>query len=174
MKQVELEATQLHWLEGNDPFADCCLHGGVYLKIGDVLLSDGKDSDWTVSTSAFNLLKTINQDHKIGSGRPLIPHCGQTMWLLESEPDGLYLGGCDLGIDWEVRHQGNTVIHRFFNGQTAEVSPHNWRSAVCAFSDKVHEFFMTAWPKNIKDQEDRKGFELFMNLWKQLRYKAFD
>jgi hypothetical protein len=33
---------------------------------------------------------------------------------------------------------------------------------------------MTAWPKNIKDQEDRKGFELFMNLWKQLRYKAFD
>lgn len=47
-----------------------------------------------------------------------------------------------------------------------------WRKVVCQFSDDVYEFFMTAWPKNITDGDDLKGFELFMSLWRQYRASA--
>jgi hypothetical protein len=93
---VDLKATSLHWLEKSNPFEDCCLHGGVYLKLGDSLISDGRDTDWTVSTAALNLFNTLKQNHKVEDERPLIPHCGHTMWVHEGEPDGLYLGACDI------------------------------------------------------------------------------
>ena len=174
MNDIELRVTNLHWLEESDPYEDCCLHGGVYLKIGDEILSDGSEKDWAVSTSALNLLKTVRQNHEFDSERPLLPHCGHTMWLLETEPDGLYLGGCDIGIDWTINHEIGKVVHKFKDNINIATSSDGWRKAVCQFSDKVFEFFMTAWPKNIKDEDDRKGFELFMNLWHQYRLAAND
>jgi len=174
MSVFELKAKNLHWLEGSNPFEDCCLHGAVYLSIGGVLLSDGNDSDWTVSTAAFNLLKTVKQDHKVGDGRPLIPHCGHTMWVVESEPDSLYLGGCDIGIDWTIGHESGKVTHKLKDDKSIVMSAEDWRKAVCQFSDEVFEFFMTAWPKKINDDEDLKGFELFMSLWRQYRAAAGD
>ncbi|CAN5148409.1 hypothetical protein BH20ACI2_BH20ACI2_25260 [soil metagenome] len=169
MNNIELTPTQLHWREESNPFEDCCLHGGVYLRIGDVVVSDGNDPDWTVSTAAFNLLKTINQDHTVGEQRPLIPHCGHTMWILETEPDGLYLGGCDIGIDWNIKHKPSVVDHELSENRVVETSSETWRRSVCEFSDEVYAFFITAWPKVIGDQDDLKGFELFMNLWRKYR-----
>lgn len=174
MSDIDLRATNLHWLEESDPFEDCCLHGAVYLRIGDTLLSDGNDLSWTVSTAAFNLLKTLNENHELGDQRPLIPHCGHTMWVVESEPDSLYLGGCDIGIDWTIQHEPGKVLHKLGGDRNVETSPDVWRKAVCQFSDDVFEFFMTAWPKNITDEDDLKGFELFMSLWRQYRVAAGD
>lgn len=172
MNDIELTATNLHWLDGSDPFKDCCLHGGVYLRIGNTLLSDGKDVDWTVSTAAFNLLRTLKQNHQMDDERPLIPHCGHTMWLAEGEPEGLYLGGCDIGIDWTIRHESNSVVHKLSDERTVEMSSEVWRAAVCQFSDEVFEFFMTAWPKSIADEGDLNGFERFISLWRQHRSDA--
>lgn len=172
MSDIELKATNLHWLEGSDPSENCCLHGGIYLKIGSTVLSDGNDADWTVSTTALNLLRTIKQNHAMDTGQPLIPHCGHTMWLVEGEPDGMYLGGCDIGIDWTIEHEGETVFHKL-KGKTYVVTNNEvWRRTVCRFSDEVHEYFMTSWPKSIADEENRKGFEFFMNLWHQYRASA--
>jgi len=174
MSVLELKATKLHWLEGSNPFEDCCLHGAIYLRIGDVLLSDGNASDWTVSTSAFNLLKTVKKDHRVNEGRLLIPHCGHTMWIVQSEPDSLYLGGCDIGIDWTIQHEPGKVIHKLGGDRNVEMNPYFWQNAVCEFSDEVFKFFMTAWPKEISDEDDKKGFELFMSLWSRYRAAAGD
>lgn len=172
MSNIELEPTDLHWLDGSYPFEDCCLHGAVYLKIGDTLISDGSDKEWTVSTAAYNLLKTIHKNHEITEERPLIPHCGHTMWVEESEPDGLYLGGCDIGIDWTIQHEADTVLHKIGDGVSVETNSDVWRKAVCQFSDDVFDIFTTAWPKRIADKDDLKGFELFMKLWRQRRVEA--
>ncbi|HMJ09457.1 MAG TPA: hypothetical protein VK468_10655 [Pyrinomonadaceae bacterium] len=174
MTQIELRATNLHWLEVSNPFEDCCVHGGVCLTIGDIQVSDGIESDWTVSTAAFNLLRTLEHDHTIKNERPLVPHCGHTMWVVNSEQDGLFLGGCDIGIDWEVRHRSDKVLHIFGKDKTVETSREIWRSEVCKFSDEVYAFFLTAWPKVIQDEDDRKGFELFMQLWTEMRARAFN
>ena len=148
------------------------MHGAVYLKIRDKLVSDGKDSDWTVSTAAFFLLKTLRHDHAIADNRPLIPHCGHTMWPIATEPDGLYLSGCDIGIDWDLQHSGDTIIHKFSNEVFVETDFEDWRSAVCRFSDEIYAFFITAYPKRIDDDDDRRGFELFMKLWRQFRAES--
>jgi hypothetical protein len=128
MSEIELRATKLHWQ--SDPFEDCCLHGGVYLKIGSLLLLDGNDADWTVSTAAFNLLNTLRQDHKISDGRPLIPHCGHTMWVVESEPDSLYVRGCDIGIDWTIEHELGKVVHKPGGDRNVKISPYVWQMPI--------------------------------------------
>jgi hypothetical protein len=174
MNFIDLRAIDLNWLEGTDPLNDCCLHGGVYLKIGDNVVSDGHDNEWTVSTAAYNLLGTINKDHFLSDDRPLIPHCGHTMWPVETEPDGLYLVGCDIDIDWEIHHIEGKVIHKITDSAEVETELEDWRSAVCEFSDEVLNFFMTSWPKIIPDKYEREGFELFMSKWRSRRDAADD
>lgn len=172
MTDVELRPTNLHWLEESNPYEDCCAHGGVYIRIGDTIVSDGKDEDWSVSTAAFNFLKSIFQDHKLLGEEPLVPHCGFTMWPVESEPDGLYIPNCDLSINWSITHKGDQIVHEFKDGTTLETSLLVWKKAVCEFADDVYDFFQTAWPKVIDDEQDRKGFELFMSLWRERRTAA--
>lgn len=172
MAEIELTPTQMHWMEGSDPFGDCCAHGGIYLRMGSLVVSDGTDADWSISTAAFNFLRTLfhNQPH-VGR-ESLIPHCGFTMWRVDSEPDGLYMPNCDLGLNWSVQHDGDHVIHDFQDGTQVVTSLSEWKSSVCKFADEVNEFMHTAWPKVIVDEEDRQGFELFLNIWKKRRADA--
>lgn len=162
----------MHWMENGDPFEDCCVHGGVYLKIEDFVVSDGSANDWTISTAAFNFLKTLSHDHPLMGREALIPHCGFSMWLVDSEPDGLYIPNCDLGVNWSIRHVENRVVHEFQDGTQIVTTLSEWKSAVCQFADQINEFMLTAWPKAIGDEEDRKGFELFLHLWKKRRAEA--
>lgn len=39
--EIDLKFTNLHWLEEGDPHDDCCVHGNVYLRLGDRIVSDG-------------------------------------------------------------------------------------------------------------------------------------
>lgn len=151
---------------------DCCVHGGIYLQIGSYVVCDGKDTDWTISTAAFNFLRSIYFDHELLNEEPLIPHCGFTMWVIEGQPDGLYIPNCETEVNWSIRHRRDQVIHEFFNGTTIEISLTAWKTAVCKFADEVYGFYQTAWPKIITDEMDRKGFELFMRLWQERRAKA--
>jgi hypothetical protein len=159
-------------MENVDPFMDCCVHGGVYLKIADVLVSDGEDDSWTLSTTAFNLLRSVGRDHHLLGEEPLVPHCGFTMWPIDGEPDGLYMPNCNISINWSVTHDGDEIRHDFNDGKVVLTRRSDWSKAVCAFSDEVREFFMSAWPKQIPDDLDRRGFDLFMRLWSQHRSEA--
>jgi hypothetical protein len=93
------------------------------------------------------------------------------MKRVAAEPDGLFLGGCDIGITWVIRNEGDETIHDLGN-KTVSVPRSSWAKAVCDFSDDVHRFLMTAWPKQIVDKTDREGFELFMRLWDRYRSEA--
>lgn len=172
MAKIELQPTQMHWMDGSDPFKDCCAHGGVYLKIGDAVVSDGTKNDWSVSTAAFNFLRTLFHDQPRTGREDLIPHCGFTMWLVDSEPDGLYMPNCDIGLDWTIKHEGTQIIHEFRDGTQVVTTLSEWRSAVCKFADEVYEFMHTAWPKEITDEMDREGFEHFLSLWQKRRADA--
>jgi hypothetical protein len=162
----------MHWIESGDPFKDCCVHGGVYLRLGEINLSDGTDLDWSVSTAAFNLLRTLFEDQPLIGREALIPHCGHTMWPIATEPDGLYLPNCDIGINWSITHEGNRIFHEFPDGTHVIAGISEWKSAVCKFADEVMDFMHTAWPKVIDDEQDKHGFELFLSLWKKRRAEA--
>lgn len=161
----------MHWI-GNDPFRDCCVHGGVYFRIGNTILVDGKDSEWSISTAAFNFLRSLFRDHYILREEPLIPHCGFTMWPVASEPDGLLIPNCSSSVDWSIYRTGDKVVHEFTDGTTFDMNLSAWTEAVCSFADEIHEHFQTAWPKVIDDDQDKRGFELFMRLWQERRAAA--
>lgn len=162
---VELEPTNLHWLYAEDPFRDLCAHGDVYLKINDYVVSDGEQPDWSVSTASYYLLDTISKDYNRKSNRHLIPCCGYTMWRSEDESDGIYIGECDNGIDWQINHLSGKVVHSFSDGKTEEVSDLEWHDAVISFSQEVFNFFLSASPKVVDDEFDRAGFESFLRKW---------
>jgi hypothetical protein len=139
--------------------------------LGDYVVSDGSTHDWAVSAAAFLLLRSVIEGYNLSELRPLIPHCAHTMWAVEGEPDGLYLGGCDLGITWRIHHEGESTIHKFQDEEVI-VLRKEWAASVCHFSDQVRSFLTSAWPKKITDNTDREGFELFMTLWDRYRLQA--
>jgi hypothetical protein len=173
---IELQAKKLYWHYAADPPRDLCAHGAVFLKIGDKIVSDGVDVEWTLSTAAYYLLKTLNEDHYATkeSYDFLIPHCGHTMWAVGDANDELVLQGCDIGIDWTISRKGNTVVHTFSESEIIETTFDEWRDVVCQFSDEVWSFYESSEPKIVEDKDDRAGFELFLSEWKRLRLEAFE
>lgn len=162
----------MHWTENVDPFEDCCVTGGIYLKIDETIVSDGSDIDWAVSTAAFNFLRTLFEGQPLIDREALIPHCGFTMWPIASERDGLYMPNCDIGINWSITHEGDQVVHEFKDGTKVRTEISDWKSAVRQFADEVMDFMHTAWPKVIDDEQDKQGFELFLSLWQKRRAEA--
>ena len=162
----------MHWMENGDPFRDCCVHGGIFLSIDGFVVSDGKDTELTVSTAAFNFLRTLSEDQPVTGREFLIPHCGFTMWRVETEPDGLYMPNCDYGINWSITHEAGNLVHQFYDGTIITTSFSDWKIAICRFADEVEEFLHSAWPKVIEDELDKQGFELFLNLWQKRRSEA--
>jgi len=170
---VELKALNLHWLEDTDAEKDLCVHGFIFLKLDDEIISDAKSSDWTVSTAAYYLLKTLKENHLTSESNFLIPHCGFTMWEIGEDKE-LYIGGCDIGLNWNITHLKGKIIHEIAEGKFIETNYDEWRNAVCDFSDEVMKFYEVSLPKIVDDYEDKKGFELFMKEWKRFRAEAFD
>jgi hypothetical protein len=169
--EVELKPINMHWLDG-DPHDDLCVHGGIYLKFGNNIVSGG-EADWTLSTAAFRLLKTLTEEHSLNMDEALIPCCGFDMYPVESAPDGLYIPNCGNGIDWSIHHPEPGIVgHTFATGEIYYTAHGAWASEVCCFSDLVYEFFKTAWPKNSSGDEERERFEMFMRLWKERRNAA--
>lgn len=170
---VELKALNLHWLENSEPERDLCAHGSVYLKLNNNVVSEFEPTDWTVNTSAYRLLKTLKENHIASEDDFLIPHCGFTMWEIGEEKE-LYIGGCNIGINWSIRHSEDKLIHEIAKDVCIETDFNEWRNAVCSFSDEIMKFYEKSSPKLIEDEEDKKGFELFIREWKRLRAEAFD
>lgn len=170
---VELKVSGLHWLNNTDTERDLCAHGSVYLKLNDEVISKAEPNDWTVSAAAYYLLKTLKENHSMSENSDLIPHCGFTMWEVGEEKE-LYIGSCDIGLNWNIIHSKGRVIHAISEDEFVETDVDEWRKAVCDFSDEVVNFYENSSPKIVDDDQDRKGFELFMKEWKRLRAEAFD
>ncbi len=171
---VELKVLNLHWLENTKAERDLCVHSSVYLRICDKIVSNEISGDWTVSSSAYFFLKSLKLTHDENSPSQLLPCCGFTMYALGDNYDELLIMGCSSGINWTITHEQNQIIHQFEDGKVVKTSFDEWRSAVCNFSDEVMEFYESSSPKIVDDEEDRRGFELFMREWKLLRAEAFD
>jgi hypothetical protein len=168
-----LRPSHLHWLNQDveDP-ADLCAHSPVELTIGDVTLVQPGDGDWTVSAAALYLLRTLSSPHTAESrlGDHLFPCCGFTMYDVD-EPDVLIVG-CLSGMDFDVVRQGGQVRLTSAAGQSHQVPFLEWRDAVCAFADAVHDFYNRSTPRQPSTREDEKGLRTFWREWERRRASA--
>ncbi len=171
---IELKALNLHWLKDTESERDLCAHGSMYLKIDDKIVCDENAGEWTVSASAYYLLKSLKENHDGTIEPQIIPCCGFNMYAVGDESNELLIFGCANGINWTITHERHLLIHQFGDGEIIETDFDEWRNAVCNFSDEIINFYESSPPKIVDDEEDKNGFELFMREWKRLRAEAFD
>jgi len=170
---IELKSLNLHWLENIEAERDLCAHSSVYLRIGSKVISDKNSGDWTVSASAYYFLKSLKENHDGNIELQLLPCCGFNIYAVGDNNAELLIVGCSNGINWTITHAKNKVIHQF-KDETLETDFEEWRNAVVEFSDAVMNFYEGSSPKIVDDEEDKKGFELFIKEWNRLRVEAFE
>lgn len=94
-----------NWLDGNS-LHDLCSHGEIELWIGSQQITSDEQIgeerlNYGISETALGLLRTLRYRHtgKHRVAERLILHgCGSILMM-----------GCDIGIDWTVRHRNQIV-----------------------------------------------------------------
>lgn len=169
----DIKILDLHWITDVDEPADLCAHGHVYLKIGDQIVSDKSTGDWTLSSTALSLLRTIEKDYeKDDYSNQLLPCCGH-FFIADDNQKTVIIQGCDTGIDWKIIHTNdNKVRHVLNNGNEATIDKDIYKNIVFNFADTVEQFFKDSKPKTIPtDDFDKKGYLTFWKEWRNLRDK---
>lgn len=170
-QSFELKLLDPHWICSGDQPDDLCAHGHVYLKIGEQVVSDYESADWTVSSAALSLLRTLTNDYvKDEYSNQLLPCCGFFL-IADDEEESVIIQGCDTGIDWEIVHlDAERIQHTLENGYSAIIPTAIYRSAVLEFADEVEQFFINSQPKNLPtDAFHLKGYLTFWKEWHRLR-----
>jgi hypothetical protein len=167
--KLEIEITRQGWVDpelDEDP-ADLCSHGEIRLEIGGEVIAPGPDDgDYTISTSALALLRTLETDHSPEQpvADRLILHCGMIHMLT-----------CPIGIDWRVEHLGGRVrlsdVRRYesTDGEPCsyaievELSDDEYRREIVAFAEKAKEPFANS-EKTPADEYDE---QVYREFWRE-------
>jgi hypothetical protein len=160
----EIDLLNQEWLEGCEPASDPCSHGRLRVVMGDTTVADG-ELDLGISESALGLLRTLDQDRRSETeqDRLILHGCGLILMM-----------GCSIGIDWDVRHDGDMVrLHNVIvcdgtgpEGErdlhvSVEVPAHQYREQVVKLADAVKRFFAAGPEKAFDDAYDRQQYADF-------------
>lgn len=166
MGEFRIDAAELHWIDGSaDDPEDLCLHGHAVACIGGRRL----EYDCTVSAAALVLLKTLTEDHRIHESLQLLPCCGH-FCIPDAKLENVAIIGCDSGIDWTVKHEGDYVVLQLEGGTETAVPPEEYRREVHRFADKIERFYKPRSPRKMpEDPFERDGYAAFWNEWHRRR-----
>lgn len=163
-----INATDLQWINGkkDDP-NDLCLHGHAVVNIAGRVL----EYTATVSATALYLLKTLTEDHIIKQDNQMLPCCGNTL-IADEELNNISISGCDNGIDWSVRHEGDVVVIELEDGTKDSIPIDVYTDEVFRFVDMIEDFYNTSMAKVVPDDDfERNGYTAFWNEWHRRRGK---
>jgi hypothetical protein len=171
-QKFDLKILDLHWIKNEDDPNDLCAHGHVYLKIGDEVVSNDQTGDWTLSSTALSLLRTIEKDYKKNdTDNQLLPCCGHFI-IPDDKEETVTIQGCDTGINWTITHNNGTVEHLTDKEEKATIEKEDYKKLIFDFADNVEQFYKQSKPKIIPtDDFDRKGYLTFWKEWRLLRNK---
>ena len=163
----EIEIVTQGWIgvTPDDVAYDLCSHGDIRLVIGGRTITHAEnEGDYTISTSALALLRTLESDHSPTQpvADRLVLCCGMLLML-----------SCPIGIDWSVSHLGGGVrlhdVVRYdsvdesqavrFPGLVVELAEDEYRGRVVAFAEKAKQLFEGV--EKVLDDSDRHDYEEF-------------
>lgn len=174
MADFSIAITEMYWHFKEDINADLCAHGKVKIEIGNEIIAPlEEDEDWTISAAALFLLRTLERNHTKENqvGDYLIPHCGH-FFVFTEDLHEVYVGGCGIGIDWQVIHENGKIKLKSESGKETIVEFNLYKTQVLEFADKVEQFYKDSGEKKIPEDEfDRIGYTEFWNEWKRNRIK---
>lgn len=165
-----IDILDLYWINGEkDNPEDLCLHGNVYVKIGEEVVADNYSC--TVSSTALYLLKSLKLNHIMGeSSNQMLPCCGHFIIPGDTD-DTVEICGCPSGIDWSVLHTDGYVKLVTEKGNEISINLNTYTEIVFNFVDKVEDFYKKSQAKNIPtDDFDREGYIKFWREWNNRRH----
>lgn len=170
--KLEIDATDLAWLEGMDEKVDRCLHGKAFVKIGDEILEDVYVA---VSAAALYLLRTLTDNHitngmNISVGSQMIPCCVFSMYA-DKSLENVDIIGCNAGTDWSVIHIDNKIKLTTENGTKVTIVLEEYRKIAYAFADKIEDYYNKGLPKTFNHEVDFEGYTAFWNEWHKTPWK---
>ena len=171
--RLAIEPISLHWLYDAEP-TDLCAHGGLRVALDrETIFETTSDGEWTLSTGALHLLRTVEQDYDAvqSPSRQLIPCCGNYMVFDEALGEVVNMP-CPSGIEWGIRHVAAVVIVRFPNGRTCNMPEDEWRRAVHDFSARVRAFYFAEPARVVDNLQDAEWHPRFVAEWDRLHEAA--
>lgn len=165
MPGFAIDVQNLCWIGGSsDDPDDLCAHGDVTVTIGACSAACAA----TVSATALYLMKTLERDHTDNEIQ-LIPCCGHTL-IADAGMQNVQICGCPEGVDWDVLHDGNDVLHCVPDEPPVRIPLDEYREIVFAFADKVAAFYRASSPKVMpQDDFDARGWLAFQREWRRRR-----
>lgn len=161
----EIQITEQGWISGQPDSVreDLRSHGDIRLVIGGRVIAPGDGhGDYTISTSALTLLRTLDADYSArGTDNQMILCCG--MILMTS---------CPIGIYWSVSRAGGRVrladaalceeigSVREFPGLSVDLAEDEYRRRIVAFAQEAKEPF-TGIEKVIDEDWERDTYGKF-------------
>jgi hypothetical protein len=138
---------------------------------GDKMLIDTRPQRYPVSAGGLHLLRTLRRNHTKEDpiAENLIPHCGHFMAIVKGE---LTIISCPEGLNWWVRHEGDSVKLDCNDDQFKEdvqltIPSDEWSDAVKAFARVISNFYGRSAPKT-PGPEDAEWYAAFWREWRQL------
>lgn len=171
-QQLQIQLSDLYWIQNTDDPDDLCAHGNVLVKIDDEVIIDKEQGlEVTVSATALYLMRTLEEDYTPGDfGSQLLPCCGHFI-IADEVNDFVTICGCPSGIDWIILHiNEHQIKHIFESGHEVVIEKEQYIKQVLNFADAVADFYKISQPKRIpEDDFDRKGYLTFWKEWQNLR-----
>lgn len=169
----DIKILRLHWINDDGKYDedDICLHGEVYVKIGDETLSNKEAGSWSLSVTGLYLLRSLSQDCSFYElGNQLVPCCGHFMIPDDNGENYVTIMGCPSGIDWKITHKDSIVEFESEKGSKGQLSFLEYKLIVKNFINEIEDFYGKPEDKNVPDDEfDKNGFDQFWNEWRELK-----
>ena len=170
----EIKILRQHWIkdDGLDDKCDLCSHGELFLKIGNTVLSNSESDSWALSATGLYLLRTLTDDYSIGDFENyLLPCCGHFM-IPDDNKNYVIIQGCNLGIDWNIKHINKTVEIITENGDKAIIGFEEYKTKILDFTDEIELFYGDPNQKVVpEDDFDQNAFRQFWAEWTELKTK---
>ncbi|MBZ9626297.1 hypothetical protein G9F71_026180 [Clostridium sp. FP2] len=177
--QFVINILDLYWTHGEndeeDNPEDLCLHGDVYVRIGEEIVADNYSC--TVSSTGLYLLKSLKENHVLGeSQNQMLPCCG--FFIIPNDVDDtVEISGCPTGVDWSVLHTNDYVKLITEKGNEVDIELNSYREIVFSFVDKIEDFYRKCQEKNIPQKHiptndfEYNGYIKFWREWSNRKNK---
>jgi len=169
-QQFDIQILNQYWADQKDDNTDdLCSHGEIHLTINEVDVITEHDGEWTLSTSALQLLRSVFSDFQ-GQDTSMILHCGMLLMM-----------GCPISVSWDVTHTQDAVrinnVYKIptvrgnterFGEAEVELKLVEYARPIIKFADEVYDFFNRSEEEKVsKGYEDRE----FAQFWQEFSEK---
>lgn len=161
---MELYLKNLHFLNNNYQY-DVCVHGNIYFKVDDEVVSDGFEI-WNVSTAVYRFLKALKVKHTCG-GDQMIPCCGHFM-IPHDDNAHVDITSCPNGIDFDVELIEDKV--KIFTDEIVHyVSLDEYKEKLKVVINDIEYFYYKNKYRKFETDFEKLGFSAFITEWFMLK-----